>query len=95
LNVYGTLPSLYWVICLSWIFSCGGCRVFGWVTPSRIQSSGKGISFHLIDLGTIVFDLARSIWRSNVSTFWDWNLCLRAKGEHCFGMDFENQYYKN
>jgi hypothetical protein len=65
-----TLPSLCWVICLSWIFGCGGCKGSGWMTPSRIQSFGRVTYFHWMDLGTTIFDLKRSIWRSNVSPFW-------------------------
>jgi len=58
---------------------CGGCGILGWVAPSRIQSSGRVISFHLIALGTTMFDWDRSVWRRSVSLFWDWYLCLLAK----------------
>jgi hypothetical protein len=67
---------------LIWTFGCGGCGILGWVAPSRIQSSRRVISFHWIALGTIVFDQDRSVWRSSVSPFRDWYLCLLAKAEN-------------
>ena len=77
-----TLPSVYWVISLIWTFGYGGCGISGGVAPSRIQSSGRVISFHWIAFRTTVFDRDRSVWRRSVSPFWDWYLCLVAKAEN-------------
>jgi len=77
-----TLPSVYWVMSLIWTFNCGGCGIYSGVAPSRIQSSGRVISFHWIAFGTIVFDRDRFVWRRSVSPFWDWYLCLVAKAKN-------------
>ena len=41
------------------------------MAPLRIHSSGRVTSFYCIDLGTTMFDLKMSVWRSKVSPFWD------------------------
>lgn len=66
---------------LGYFFNVGfsSCCDSGCVSSSSIQSSERVISLHWMALGTTVFDLESSIWRSRVSPFCDWNLCSLAK----------------
>jgi hypothetical protein len=64
-----TLPSVYWVMFLIWTLGCGGWGNSGGAAPSRIQSSGRDISFHWIAFGTIVFERDKSVCRRSVSPF--------------------------
>ena len=77
-----TLPSVYWVMFFIWTLGCGSWGNSGWAAPSRIQSSGRDISFHWIAFGTTVFEPDKSVCKRSVSSFWDWNLCLLAKAEN-------------
>jgi len=60
----------------------GGWGNSGGAAPSRIQSSGRDISFQWIAFGTTVFERDKSVCRGSVSPFLDWNLCLLAKVEN-------------
>ncbi|XP_057996470.1 myb family transcription factor PHL11-like [Hevea brasiliensis] len=48
-------------ICLSCVFGLGGDIVLDFKATSRIHSSGRDTSFHLINLGMIVLALVREI----------------------------------
>jgi hypothetical protein len=54
---------------LIWTLGCGGWGNSGGAAPSRIQSSGRDISFHWIAFGTIVFERDKSVCRRSVSPF--------------------------
>ncbi|PKI42411.1 hypothetical protein CRG98_037203 [Punica granatum] len=53
-----------------------------WATASsKTHSSGRVTSFHLIGLGTTVFDLAISVWKRSVSPLGLWLKALVANVE--------------
>ncbi|PKH98164.1 hypothetical protein CRG98_049727 [Punica granatum] len=53
-----------------------------WATASsKTHSSGRVTSFHLIGLGTTVFDLSMSVWKRRVSPLGLWLKALVANAE--------------
>jgi len=48
----------------------GGGGISGGAAPSRIQSSGRDMSFHWIAFGTTVFERDKYVCSKSVSPFW-------------------------